>query len=371
MPDLPTRLDYYSLGRQYVLQRAQKIDPGMVDVLGSDANLIIGSSSVMAGAVTQLGYGLARLTLDGSYDEDLDRYAWDRYQLTRNGAAPATGVVRFYRATFAAGAGTIPAGTVLTTIGGVQYVTTTPATFGSTTVDKVTANVQASQAGYATQVGANNINRFQNPSVLFDATLQVNNDATTAGGADREIDDDFKNRIRSFWTTARRGTLAAIQFGALTVPGVATAVAIEALPPTALPARVVNLYVADASGVASVPMAQAVGVALQDYRAGGIAVIISLSIPFIQGFTLQLAFQTGVDTVTLTAQIIAAFVEFVNSLPVNGTLYVAQLNSVLQRFTSLGLVPNKGSIVSPSADVVPAVGQTIRTTPAQFVQAAA
>jgi len=364
--DLPSRLDLYSLGRQYVLQRAAKIDPGMVDVLGSDANLIIGSSSVLADVVIkQLGYSTARLTLDGSFDEDLDRYAWDRYQLTRNGAAPATGVQRFYRATYNAGAGTIPTGTVLTTLNGVQYVTTQPAVFGATQLNGVLANVAAAQAGQATQVGANNITRFQNPSVLFDATIQTNNDATTGMGSDREQDDDFKRRIRSFWLTARRGTLGAIEFGALTVPGVASAMAIEVVTPGLnglQPARVVNLYIADGSGVASLPAAQAVGVVLLDYRAAGIAVLVSLSIPYIQNIVLNLAFDTGVDTITLSSQIIAAVVEFVNGLPVNGTLYVAQLFSVLQRFTSLGLVPNQGSIVSPAFDVIPVIGQTIRTT---------
>lgn len=363
--DLPSRLDYYSLGRQYVVQRAQKIDAAMVDVQGSDANLFVGGGSVLCDAVTkQIGYGQSRLFLDGCVDEDLDRYMWDRYQLTRKGASSATCLVRLYRATFAAGAGSVAAGTVVVGLSGVEYITTQPAAFGATTLDNVVVPAQAVQAGKATQVGANQIRKFKNPSQLFDPTLQVNNDATSGGGEDREDDDTAKNRVRNFWNAARRGTLAAIEFGALTVPGVVSASAIEALNPFGQPARVVNLYISDSSGVASQPLANAVAVAEQDYRAGGITVIISTSIPQLEAIVLNLSFTTGVDTVTLSGLVQAAIVEFVNSLPVNGPLYVNQLGTVLQRFAAQGLVPTQGSIASPVGDVFPAVGQTIRTTPA-------
>jgi uncharacterized phage protein gp47/JayE len=343
----------------------------MVDVAGSDANIFVGTASVLADAVTkQLGYSISRLMLDGARDEDLDRYAWDRYQLTRKGANPAQGQVRFYRASAALGGGTIPAGTKLLTLSTVEYITMQPAIFGTGTLDNVVVNVRAVQAGKVTQVGANYIRRFSNPSLLFDPSIQVNNDAATAGGEEVEDDDTFKNRIRTYWTTAQRGTLAAIQFGALTVPGVVSAQAIEALSGSGQPARIVNLYIADSSGVASVPLAQQVSTALNDYRAAGITVIIYTSIPFIQGLTLRLAFATGVDTVTLSAQIQAAVVEFINSLPVNGPLYLGQLYAVLQRFAADGLIPNQSSIVSPVTDVYPVVGQTIRTTTQNVLLAA-
>jgi len=343
----------------------------MVDVAGSDANLFVGSSSVMGDAVVkQLGYATSRLTLDGSFDEDLDRYMWDRYQLVRKGASPALVVLRFYRPTFAAGSGTIAAGTKLISTGNIEYITTQPANFGPTTLDNVLVNARAVQAGKATQVGANTIQRIANtsPSALFDGTIRVNNDATAAGGEEAEDDDTAKNRVRQFWTTNQRGTLSAIEFGALTVPGVVSAKAIEAISPlNGLPARLVNLYISDSSGVASLPLAQAVAIALNNYRGGGIPVVISTSIPFIQQIVLSLSFSSGVDTVTLGSQVQAAVVEFVNSLPVNGTLYTAQLQSVLQRFFADGLIPNQSSIVSPIGDVVPTVGQTIRTTPANVV----
>lgn len=363
MADLPSRLDYFQIGAQYLNSRAQKIDPGVVYVQGSDANIVVGVGSVLAAAVTtQLGYSTSRLFLDGCFGEDLDRYMWDRYQLTRKGASAATTTARLYRAAATAGAGTVPAGTSVLSLGNVEYITTQPATFGATTLDNVFAPVRAVQAGKSTQVGANTLRRFKNPTTLFDSSILINNDFTTAGGEDAEDDDTAKARVRQFWNTVRRGTLAAIEFGALTVPGVVSARAIEALNPFGQPARVVNLYIADSSGVASAPLSRLVVTALQEYRAGGIAVIISTSVPFLQPIVLALSFQTGVDTVTLSGLVQAALVEFVNSLPVNGELYLADLYSVLRRFVAQGIVQSQSSIVSPVGDVVPAVGQTIRTT---------
>ena len=362
MADLPTRADLYALGRDYVLQRATRIDPSRVDVMGSDVNLFVGSQSVVGySVVKQLAYRINALLLDGASGEDLDRYANDRYQITRKGASGARGSVRFFRATSALGAGTIPAGTSLKTLTGIEYVTTSPATFSGSAIDQVTANVIASQAGKATQVGANQIRQFANVQALFDPTLQVNNDLATAGGEDPEDDDDFRNRIRNFWLTARRGVLSAIEFGALTVPGVVSAQAVEAITTGGQPARVVNLYIADSSGVASKALAQDVAAALLDFRAAGIAVLISTSLPQLVSLQLALSFVAGSDTLALSQNIQAAIVEFVNSLPVNGTLYVAQLYTVLQRFVSDGLIPNQSSIVAPAGDLVPTLGQTIRT----------
>ncbi len=361
-PDLPSRSDLYQVGRSHLLLRAKKIDPSQVDVEGSDANLFVGIGSVLADAVLkQLLYATGRLLIDGAFDDDLDRLAWDRYGLTRKGAANALGAARFSRATNALGAGSIPIGTKVGTGTNVEYVTTTTASFGAATLDNVFANVRAVQAGHPSQVGANAISKFSQPGLLWDRTLLVNNDLPTAGGEDAEDDDAFKSRIRDFWRTARRGILAAIEFGATTVPGVASAQAFEVVTSSGLPARVVELYIADSSGVASAQLAAVVATALLDYRAAGIAVLISTSIPQIVSIQLSLAFAAGVDTVTLAQNIQAAVVVFVNSLPVNGPLYVADLLTVLKRFAPDGLVVDQGTVVSPAGDLIPAVGATLRT----------
>lgn len=363
--DLPTRLDLFGLGRDYVLQRATKLDPSVVDYEGSDVNIVVGVSSVMADHVVKhLGYRINALTLDGAEGEDLDRYAWDRYQLVRKGASPAVGKVRINRPAVTFGAGSIPIGTKIQTTTGGEYITTTVASLLAGDL-QTSGNVRALNAGKAAQVGKGALRRFSQPSLLFDATLTITNDDVMAHGEDVESDDDFRIRIRRVWKTARRGILSAIEQGALSVPGVVSAQAIEVLSGDQ-PARVVNLYISDSTGVASDVLAATVRAALFDYRAGGIAVIISTSIPFIVTIQLSLKFRANVDTVTLTDQIKSALVQFINSLPVNGTLAIGDLYSVLRRFVSDGLIVNQTTIVAPVGDLVPTLGQTLRTTPSSI-----
>lgn len=360
--DFITRLDLYAIGRDYVRSRAKKIDPTLVDVDGTDINIFVGSSSVVAAAlIKQLAYSVSRLFLDSADGEDLDRWAWDRYRLVRKGASSAIGKVTFERTSFAAGAGSIPAGTKLRTINGIAYVTTTTATFGATSLS-ATAYVRAIQAGKASQVGKNYIRKFQEASSLFDRSITVNNYNATAGGEDVEEDEDFRERIRDFWRTARRGTLGAIEFGARTVEGVVSALAVEAFSGDGSSARIVNLYIADSSGVANEALARQVVAALDEYRAAGIKVIVYTSIPLIVDIILSLTFRANVDTENLTELIRKAVVEYVNSLPVNGKLTVGGLFAVLQRYESDGLILGKDNVVAPVGDLVPDAGQTIRTT---------
>lgn len=363
MADLPTRLDYFNLGRQFLISRAKKIDPAQIDTAGSDANLYVGAASVLAHAVTKhLAYRTGALILDAiEDDDDLDRYAWDRYRLTRKGASAAVGEISITRSSLTTGAGSIPAGTLLNTLTNVDYITTTVASFGAADYSSK-CNVRAVQAGKATQVGKNQIRRFKEPGALFDTTLSPVNLAATAGGEDREDLDTFKNRIRDFWRTARRGTLGAIEFGAMSVPGVTSAMAVEALEAGGMPARVVNLYIADSSGVANKQLCDLVTAALLDYRAGGIAVLLFSSLPQIVSIALALTFRANVDTVAITEAVRAAVVEYVNSLPVNGSLLRAGLESVLQRYADDGLVVDESTLLSPTGDLVPDLGRTLRTT---------
>jgi uncharacterized phage protein gp47/JayE len=359
--ELLTRLDYHQIGRRYVQTRSTKIDPTQVDVEGSDVNIFVGSTSYMGYAVTrQLADRIRVLLLNGANGEDLDRYAYDRYQLPRKGAAVALGSVRFFRPSFAAGAGAIPVGEVIKSLTGIEYVTTTAANFTATALE-ATADVRAVQAGKAFQVGANQLRRFENPSGLFDPSMDLNNDAKMAGGEDVESDDVFRNRIRDFWNAARRGTKGAIEFGARAVEGVESASAEEVLF-GGQPVRVVNLFIADSSGVASLALGASVQTQLDEYRAAGIAVITSTSVPEIVDVVLKLTFITGVDTTTITEAVRNAIAEYINSIPVNATLTRSALGSVLQRFRLDGLIVDESSIIEPAGDVVPTPGRTIRTT---------
>jgi hypothetical protein len=366
--DFPTRLDLYQIGRSYLLARAKGIDPATVDVAGSDANLFVGSQSFVAHAVVrQLQSRFAAHFIGSAQGEDLDRKLWDMYRLPRKGAAAAVGGGRFYRLTLDAGAGTVDVGTVVatgtsSTAGpAVQYVTTTTATFGASDYE-ATCDVRATNAGKEYQVGANQLRVIPQVGSLFDPSLQFTNDDPTAGGEPREDDPTYAERGQDFWPSARRGTLSAIPFGAKTVAGIASATAVEALDGTGRPARVVDLYIGDSSGVASRALGAEVDAALLEYRAAGIAVVTSLSVPTIVPVQLRLAFAAGVVTAPLTELVRAAVLGYVNSTPTGGTLYRNGIGTVLSRYARAGLLPNNSTVVEPAGDVVPSPGQTIRTT---------
>lgn len=366
--DYATRLDLYAIGRDYIIQRAKKIDPAQVDVLGSDINLFVGSMSVVASQIMkQLVYAMSTLLLDSSEDEDLERWAFDRYGLLIKGASAAKGEVTFQRTT--TGAGTIPIGTRLKANNGYEYLTTSVANFGAN--DKISsAYVIASQAGKDAQVGANSIRNFADIGSIFDRYITINNNLPTAGGEPSEDSATFRNRIRDFWRTARRGVIGAIEFGALSVPGVVSAQAIESVTTIgtqAIPARVINLYISDSSGVASRALANDVSIALEDYRAAGVAVLISTSVPQLIDITIKPTFKANIDTVTLTDAIRASVIEYVNTLPVNGSLLIAEVYSVLSRFRDDGLIMDQTTIVSPVADLKPDAGFTLRMMPSNFV----
>lgn len=361
--DILSRLDLYERGRRYVLTHARKIEATIVDTLGSDVNIFVGSMAFVGHAISrQLVRSVKDLLLRTAEKEGLDRYIFDRYQEKRKGAAPARGSVMFTRGTATIGSGTIPAGTKLLTLTGLEYITTSEATFGASTLVVSDVGIRAVQAGKAFQVGKNFVRKFHRQSEIFDTTITVTNPLATAGGEDAEDDDVFRERMRDFWRTARRGTLGAIEFGARAVPGVESAQAVEALTGSAQPARVVQLYIADGSGVASKELGDEVLTNLDDYRAAGIAVLPSLSVPQIVSVQLRLAFKAGVETAILSLTIRTAVVEFINSLGANQTLIYKLLGALLSRYQDNGLVLEQSEIVEPAGDLVPSAGFTLRTT---------
>jgi len=359
--DLPTRLDLFAVGRGHLLARATKIDPNQVNVRGSDANIIVASESFVAfEVVKQLAQKMNALLLDGASGEDLDRWLWDRYLQARIGASASLATVKFFRPAAGVGGSILP-GTKVASLTGIEFLTITTATFAAGDLSQ-TAIARSVLAGVVTKVGRNQVRIIREPGLLFDSTIQVTNDDPSAGGEDRQLDEDAKENARAFWTAVRRGTLSAIEYGAKQVPGAVSAQAVESFDGRGMPARVLTLYVADSSGIANEALGASVSANLEEWRAAGIAVIMSTSTPQIVDIKLRLTFRAGVDTSSLTEQVIAAVVELVNGLKVNETLRRADLLGVLTRFKAAGVIPSNDSVVEPVGDLVPATGKTLRTT---------
>jgi uncharacterized phage protein gp47/JayE len=190
--------------------------------------------------------------------------------------------------------------------------------------------------------------------------MLVTNPAVGAGGDATESDGAFRAQARAFWTAARRGVKAAIEFGALTVPGVRQAAAEELLSePLGVPTGYINLYVADANGQSNSVLNAQVASALEEYRAAGIVVTIYGGTPVYESVELSLSYSAGTDTAAAWAAVRSAVVAAVNALGPSETLRVSTIIAAAK--TVPGVIVSDSAVVVPAGDVVPAAGQIIRT----------
>ncbi len=364
---LPSRTDLFAVFRRSVLGAAlARINPAVIDVAGSDLNLLAGACSTMGEEISaQLAGCLQDHWSDTASGAGLDRLAADRYNLTRLGATPATVVLTFSRTTNAGGAGVVPAGTRVQTSAGSQFATDVDSTFGA-------LDLSATVTATALIVGPDaNVSPLQITSIvdsLFDGTITVTNPSWAAGGTDVETDPAFRARIRDFFSTLRRGTLGAIEFGARQVAGVAVAKAIEVVNPDGMPAALVQLIIGDAAGNASAPMIQAVEDELLSWRAGGIPTSVIGGTVVYQAVTWALAVDTGFDQQRALAEVSAVTVAVAQFLRPAVTLYRATLIAAAR--TVPGVIISDSSLQLPLADTVPSTNDTIiriRATDITFV----
>jgi len=366
MPDLPTRIDLFNIGADEILNRSavrppgQRLDPAQVFTAGSDINIITASASAMAEEVLrQATLRVKALYLDGADDIQLDRLVADRYStsIVRKDAVPAAGTVVVSRVAGAFPAVTLPVGTKFKTDSGVAFISMATASIALGSTGPVTIIIQAVQAGLSGNVASGTITQFFTPP--SDPNLLVANLEPAAGGDERETDASLRERARSFFLAARRGTLAAITFGALTVAGVRQATAIEERTPLGDPTGRVYLYVADAQGNGNSILVAAVLAALVEYRAAGIIVDVSGAIPLFVSIVYNLRFLAGIDTTAAFAQIQTATIAAVNALAPGQTLTVSLLFATARSVP--GVIVLDDAIVAPVGDLVPVGPQVIRT----------
>lgn len=355
--DLPDRSDLFTVGRRYIKTAANtRINPALVDVEGSNINLDVGSSAVMGEALTASWAACARdLFVDTAQGPGLDRVCFDRFGILRKPANPAGVSLTLTRPTFAGGGGTVNASARVTTPSGSLFALTVDVVFGPTDLTK-TVTAVAQLVGPTQNVPLNTLRAWIDQP--FDATIAVTNPAGAAGGTDVESDASLRARARTFFLTLRRGILAAIQYGATTVPGVSVATAFEIVNPgEGLPAGAVQVVVADDDGNASPTMIQGVVDVMLQFRAAGIPVFVVGGTVVFQAVTYDLAFTSGVDTVAASEQVRAIAVAFTQFLRPGQTLLQSDLIAAARAVP--GVIVNAGSLVVPVGDVVPLTNDVI------------
>ena len=367
MADLPSRTDLFEIGAAEIASRSsvrpinQRISASEVFTQGSDINVVTASASAMGDEVLrQLCLKVAALYLDNAEGEDLDRLVADRWSptLVRKEATPSVVTLQFSRSSGALPAETFPVGRKFRTTNGIEFSTSLAVSLSAGSYGPVSVTATCVDTGQAGNVAANTVTQFVEPPT--DPAIQVTNPEPAAGGDDPETDARLRQRARNFYLAVRRGTIAAIEFGALTVAGVRLATATEETDPNGDETGVVTLAIADAQGQGNAALAAAVRGALIEYRAAGIVVDVIAAVPSFQAITLLLRFQTGFDSSIVFAQVQQAILAAVNALAPGATLTVALITAAARQVP--GVIVLDDAVQAPVGDVVPAQGEVIRTS---------
>lgn len=340
----PSWQDLYDAGRAEALIRRPKARIER----GTRYDMIVGAAAAVADRV--IGYAADRFKatyVDGAKGTDLTVLADDHYGIERFAAVPASGNVTFTRLAPTGVSVTIPTGTKLATARNAQgveirFATSAPAAWGSGVGGTVTVNVQAQIAGVAGNVAAASITRILDP---LPESFSVTNAALLAGGAEVETDDALRARVRGFSTTIRRGTFAALEFGAKEVPGVANATAVEDVTGAA------TVYVADASGgstgtpqdvvVGLSPdgsMTRTVAIELMNWRAVGAKVGVVGGALLTVDVAVQLTLRAGANAAALLTSIQSAIAARMAQLGIGETVYRSAIATTIRNVDSLNIV---------------------------------
>lgn len=363
MPVAPSFQDLFDQGEAELKTRR----PDLLVIDGDVTQGMLHASSAMADAVIRFGAQSFRDTfIDGASGDALTALVDDHYNIQRQLATSAQVTVEFSRSTGGAG-GTIPAGTVVATNfdadgDEVRFTTDSNIVFGTGVNGPISVVCTAQETGRDTNVAANTVVRLiDQPS--FDPSFSVNNPATAAGGNDEESDEALRERARNFFLTLRRGTLAALEFGALQVEEVRVATATENLTTGA-----VTVQVADQDGNSTVQMVADVAAELENWRCAGTTVTVVGGTQVLVDMTVEITdFRSGFDVASQAPTIIEAIEARINKLGPGSTLFLDTIiASAIGSFpddifnvtiTAITLTPGG---VQPIADVVPSSGQVLR-----------
>ena len=362
MANAPSYADIFDTGRNEAIRLPTRFAKEIIDTAGSDVNVVLSVGAAMGDEVAAfLVQAFSEVFLSTAAKvggEPLERFAWDRYGLIRQGAQAAVVPLSFSR-TSGSTALLIPAETQCATADGVIFETVTDLVLSVGILGPLTVTAVATVTGDGgnSEIGA--VDTVL--SVLSDPQVVVTNAEVAAGGQPEETDTAFAARIRDFFVNARRGTALAIQNGAVVTEGVAEANVIEDLDPNGTPAFRVQVVISDQNGQANSALVANVADNLQDYRALGIPVRVVGGIPAYITIVIQgVAFKTTANTNNLISEMRSIVVAAINNLAPGATLERSTIIRAM-KFSPLVIVPDS-ALVSPAGDIVPSFGQVIRTT---------
>jgi hypothetical protein len=316
-----------------------------------------GTAAMADASIRYAAQGLKSTFLDGAEGEELTALVDDHLNIQRAPATAAAVDVTFTRTSGGAGF-TLPVGYLVGSAydaagNTVVYTLSAPVTFTLADNGPHAASADASVLGKVGNVAAGLVNRIV--STKPDATLVVTNASAAGGGNDAESDPDLRLRARTFWLTLRRGTLAALEFGARQVAAVRTVKASED-PSTGL----VTIVVADSDGNSTAQMISDTEAEEENWRAAGSTVTVIGGTQIAIDLTGVMVFRagSGADALVYQPLVEKAITSRLAKLRQGETVY-------LQAMSAAGIAVDPDVIEAivfslPSSDVIPSAEQTPR-----------
>lgn len=373
-----TRADAARIARNRIrITPDAQLDPASVDKTGSTVNIFTNAVAALAEELEARSEArFAAQLVAGAQGDDLDRLILERSKgkLPRKGAAAAAIDLQVSRTSTAAGEGVVEAGTEVLA-GGLTWTLDTSVVFAAATLKGGLVSATCTTLGSVGNGVKADVQKFKNPSALFDATLLVEAQGSadpfagiaSAGGDERETDEAYRARY-ALWDAGLDRNLDFLAAGALGVPGVAAAAAIEDIDGEGNPVGTVSLYVGDAFGRAGTGLLQRVRAALRGFRLLGQHILLGQTLPEFVSVTLQFGVLDSFSVDQVREEARAAVVATINVLPPGATLTRASLAAALAQVPGLAfLAAAPFGFTVPAADIVPTYPSTIFRTRSDLV----
>jgi len=351
MPAAPSFVDMVD---QYIAE-AQARRPTLLFADGdiSEANAH-GAAAIGDAVLRYAAQQFKNTFIDGAKGDALTALVDDHLNLQRAPATTAVTVARFTR-TGGGAATTIPIGTTVATTPGddgveVRFTTDVLQAVGLGNNGPFDVPVTCTVIGRGGNVAAATINRIL-ASLSF-GPWTVTNIAAAGGGNEEESDNELRLRARNFYSTLRRGTLAALEFGALQVASVRISRAIES------ETGLVTLVVSDADGNSTAQMISDVITEIENWRAAGTVINVVGAAPLLVDVTGTLVVADGVDASVLAPMVEAAIDARMRKLRQGETFFtdMAKAAGIAVDPDGIEALP----ISAPTADVTPLSYQVVR-----------
>jgi uncharacterized phage protein gp47/JayE len=310
--DFPRYPDLFEVALKAMLANDNSLTEEVIRTPGTAAYTIASLAATMG---QELVYHIACVARDRllstAKGEELDRLVYDWFGLLRKPAAAATCKCKFTCST----TGTLNSGIKVGTSDNKEYILTDTILF-SKAGQSLYGTVVCTQTGEIGNTKANTITQIL--SSIFDPNMVVTNEESAVGGCDIESDDSLRERARSFWQTIQRGTLLAIQNGALTVPQVAKASVYETNitdPQNNIIAKIANLAISAQNEGGNQALVDLVKQEIENWRPAGVYVnIFACEVLLIDTIKLQVSWRVGANVEQAKERIKTNIVNFVNNM---------------------------------------------------------